>query len=236
VAQERAVPAEVVRDAGAPAPAAVEAPGRGAAPAPAAAAGAGAGAVDPQALVERAADAVVEAEVRLPGVSGAQPDRAEIAAVAGAAVGAPGVAPAGVPRAAPEAVPPMLVAGEARGAELSRVLTRSQATMLAAGDEAALRSRAAEGAIAVPGLPVLSVEAAREDLPAGTLRVLQLLDGDTLELLHLPAGVDPSAVGGPGDPGRTQVAVRHGAGWLLGRARAAAEVLDSLLARVTGGG
>jgi hypothetical protein len=88
----------------------------------------------------------------------------------------------------------------------------------------------------VPGLPVLSIETVGADLPAGTLRVLQLLDGDTLELLHLPAGVDPSTVAGPGDAGRTQVAVRHGAGWLLGRAHVSTEVLEALLARVTGGG
>jgi hypothetical protein len=214
-AEERAVPAEVAEEPAAGA----GAPGRAEAPAPAPAGGGGA--VEVQAVQEHAADVV----------AGAEAARAEVAGVAGADPVAP--------RAARVAAPSMAVSGEARGGELTRALVRpqaDQAKVAAAEADAARWARGDAGAIAVPGLPVLSVEDAREDLPAGTLRVLQLLEADTLELLHLPAGVDPSAVAGPGDRTRTQVAVRYGAGWLLGRAHASAEVLETLLARVTGGG
>jgi anti-sigma factor RsiW len=88
--------------------------------------------------------------------------------------------------------------------------------------------------IAVPGLPVLALTGGDRDLPAGALRVLQLFEGDTLELIHLPAGSDPGSVPRP-DGGRTQVAVRYGAGWLVGRARAPREAVETLLARVTSG-
>jgi len=86
----------------------------------------------------------------------------------------------------------------------------------------------------VPGLPVLALTRGDRDLPEGALRVLQLLEGDTLELIHLPAGSDPGGVTRP-DDGRTQVAVRYGAGWLVGRARAPREAVETLLTRVTGG-
>jgi hypothetical protein len=138
--------------------------------------------------------------------------------------------------AAPAVAPSMALTAEARAGQASRALTRSGAMVRAAADESARFARGDAGAISVPGLPVVSVGTGGADLPAGTLRVLQLLEGDTLELLHLPAGVDPSTVTGTGDAGRNQVAVRYGAGWLLGRGRASVEVLEALLARITGGG
>lgn len=146
---------------------------------------------------------------------------------------------AGPPRAETAAgvAPSMAVTAGVRAGELSRELAQSRAVAVAAEQGPAVRPAAGqEGVIAVPGLPILSVETGRADLPAGTLRVLQLMEADTLELLHLPAGADPSAVSGPGDARRTEVAVRYGAGWLLGRAHASAEVIEALLARVTGGG
>ncbi len=137
---------------------------------------------------------------------------------------------------APTVAPSMALTAEARAGQASRVLTRSGTMVRAAEDEAAHWARGDAGAISVPGLPVVSVGEGGADLPAGTLRVLQLLEADTLELLHLPPGADPSTVTGSGDAGRNQVAVRYGGGWLLGRAHVSVDVLESLLAQVTGGG
>jgi hypothetical protein len=224
-AEERAVPAPAVEQAEAPAAAVEEAAGS-----------------------RTGAAAAVVAEERVAGVVAApEPARAELADVAEAEQVEPKSAEAALdtlrrtlaagrgqvagilgdssaPRFAPSVAaravaPSMAVTAEARAGE----------------EESARQARRDLGVISVPGLPVLSVETGRADLPAGTLRVLQLLDGDTLELLHLPAGTDPSALTGPGDAGRTQVAIRYGPGWLLGRAHASTEVLEALLARVTGG-
>ncbi|NJD20101.1 MAG: hypothetical protein FIA95_12570 [Gemmatimonadetes bacterium] len=110
------------------------------------------------------------------------------------------------------------------------------APSMAVTTEARAGAEAERSALTVPGLPVVFLGPGGPDLPAGTLRVIQLLDGDTLELLHLPAGADPSAITRAVDAGRTQVAVRYGAGWLVGSARVSAETREALLARVTGGG
>ncbi len=163
--------------------------------------------------------------------------RGQVAAILGDSGAArPAPSPAAPSPAAPAVAPSMSLTAESRAGQVSRVLTRSGAMVRGAEDESVRWAREGAGAISVPGLPVVSVGAGGADLPAGTLRVLQLLEGDTLELLHLPAGVDPSTVTGSGDARRNQVAVRYGAGWLLGRAHASVDVLESLLARITGGG
>jgi len=162
--------------------------------------------------------------------------RGQVAAILGDSGAARPTTSAAAPSpAAPVVAPSMSLTAEARAGQVSRVLTRSGAMVRGAEDESVRWAREDAGAISVPGLPVVSVARGGADLPAGTLRVLQLLEGDTLELLHLPAGADPSTVTGSGDAGRNQVAVRYGAGWLLGRAHASVEVLEALLARVTGG-
>lgn len=87
----------------------------------------------------------------------------------------------------------------------------------------------------VPGLPVISTERAPLGLPAGTLRVLQLVETDTLELLLLPPGVDPSSLAPPEEDGLTQVSVPRQYVWLVGRARLSQERIRALLALVPGG-
>ncbi|MHB1194922.1 MAG: anti-sigma factor family protein [Longimicrobiales bacterium] len=209
----------------------------------------GAGAVAPSAAAELVAGVAAPpepareevADVVLPKMADVALDtlRRTLAAGRGqvaAILGDSGVASPVPPPAAPAVAPSMALTAEARPGQASRVLARSGAMMRAAEDESVRWARGDAGAISVPGLPVVSVGEGGTDLPAGTLRVLQLLEGDTLELLHLPAGADPSTVTGSGDAGRNQVAVRYGAGWLLGRAHASVDVLESLLARITGGG
>ena len=89
--------------------------------------------------------------------------------------------------------------------------------------------------LVVPGLDVLEVVAmAWPDYaaaPAG-VRVLQRLEnGDTLELIHLPDGVDPSVVA-PLDEHLNELVVRRPAGWLVMRAPVAAASLADLLQRL----
>jgi hypothetical protein len=87
----------------------------------------------------------------------------------------------------------------------------------------------------VPGLPVLGVFTADPRLPPGSVRVLQRLEGDTLELIQLPAGTSGvELVRGDGDE-RTEVALPRAGGWLVGRARLTREALEAVLARVVGG-
>lgn len=89
--------------------------------------------------------------------------------------------------------------------------------------------------LVVPGLPVVAVTWLDEPELSGAVRVLQLMEGgDTLELVHLPVGVDPALLPAVGD-GRTQVLSPREGGWLVLRARAAADVLSTLLRRLEGG-
>lgn len=94
----------------------------------------------------------------------------------------------------------------------------------------------APASVMVPGLPVLDVRRADAPFPEGTLRVLQRLDGDTLELLHLPPGSEEPSGDANRPDGRTEAVVPLGGGWLLGRARVAPERLRALLALVPGAG
>lgn len=88
--------------------------------------------------------------------------------------------------------------------------------------------------VMVPGLEVLEVGRAGALFPEGTMRVLQRLDRDTLELIHLPEGSgEPDAATELPD-GRAQAVVPLGGGWLVGRARVGPERLRALLALVRG--
>lgn len=231
-ADERAAPAEAVEErppspsaaaqGGATPQGATPPPSRQQAPSPSAR-------TAPSAIAGAGAARAPEVEERLGGAAAmGAPPRTEAADVLGVEqVRTKTVADVVPAKATADVAPAMAVAAEALAREAPRAMARERLTLVASDQQAA---------IAVPGLPILAVETGRGDLPAGTLRVLQLLDTDTLELLHLPAGADPSAVTGPGGAGRTEVAVRYGAGWLLGRAHRPADVIEALLARVTGGG
>lgn len=86
--------------------------------------------------------------------------------------------------------------------------------------------------LGVPGLPYLSVAWAPEGLPEGSVRVLQRVGSDTLEVLHIPADAGISvpwpSVFGP----RNQAVVLRGDVWLLGRAVLPREEIEALLARI----
>jgi hypothetical protein len=91
------------------------------------------------------------------------------------------------------------------------------------------------GSLIVPGLSVVSVARLEEAELAGGVRVLQLMEnGDTLELVHIPAGVDPALLPAVGD-GRTQLLSPRAGGWMVLRARASADVLAGLVRRLGGG-
>lgn len=108
----------------------------------------------------------------------------------------------------------------------------------------ALRSRAErdedisddeEVSLVVPGLDVIDV------LPVGQgstflgMRALQRLEsGDTLELIHLPEGLDPSA-SPPLAEGWSELVVQRGGGWLVLRAPVPAVALQELLQRLDDG-
>lgn len=121
--------------------------------------------------------------------------------------------------------------------ELSRRRMDPAAEVRAAADVAPLQSFASDalGAVIVPGLPLISVERAPAGLPEGTVRALHRVEADTLEVLRLPPGLDPSSLTLAEGDGRTQVSVRRGDGWLVGRARLSSARIAELLARVPGG-
>ena len=86
----------------------------------------------------------------------------------------------------------------------------------------------------VPGLEVVSVSwVDLEGQTEAAVRVLQLMEeGDTLEVLHLPPGVDPSALPArPGDDRRSLVSPGVD-GWIVLRARADRTRMEALLARL----
>jgi len=89
------------------------------------------------------------------------------------------------------------------------------------------------GSLVVPGLVVLSVSWLDERGLAGVVRVRQLLEGgDTLELLHLPPGMDPSGLGATVSDGLTELVVRREGGWLVARAPITGDALTTLVDRL----
>jgi hypothetical protein len=89
-----------------------------------------------------------------------------------------------------------------------------------------------EATLVVPGLAVVSVVWLEGPERTGVVRVLQLLEsGNTLELVHLPPGTDPSVLE-PLSGGRTELVVPRGDGWLVVRALASREILQSVLDRM----
>jgi hypothetical protein len=91
------------------------------------------------------------------------------------------------------------------------------------------------GPLLVPGLPVLSVSWLEADGLSGVIRVLQQMErGDTLELIHLPPGVDPAGLPPVEADGRTQLVVPRGGGWLVARARLTHTDLEAVVRTVGG--
>ncbi|HSM59883.1 MAG TPA: hypothetical protein VK849_03755, partial [Longimicrobiales bacterium] len=115
------------------------------------------------------------------------------------------------------------------------VLTGASAPRALAAPATTPSVGAGAGSLAVPGLEVLSVSLLEEGGPTGAVRILQRLEpGDTLELVYLPAGTDPSALEPVADDGRIEWVVPRDGGWLLARARIPAEALRELLTRLEG--
>lgn len=85
-------------------------------------------------------------------------------------------------------------------------------------------------ALVVPGLEVISVSWLTEADFAGAVRVLQRMErGDTLELIHLPPGIDPGSMPPVPADGRTELVLPRGDGWLVARARLTRQDLEGIL-------
>jgi hypothetical protein len=97
------------------------------------------------------------------------------------------------------------------------------------------RDRAADEeaeSLVVPGLEVLTVENLGEGTAfVGTRSLQRLASGDTLEVIHLPEGVEPSLLAPPA-VGRNQVVRQHVDGWLVMRAPLSLIELEQLLERL----
>jgi hypothetical protein len=86
--------------------------------------------------------------------------------------------------------------------------------------------------LVVPGLQVLAVTNVGDGIAfAGTRSLQQLENGDTLEVVHLPEGVDPSLLP-PLAPSQSQVTRQHEDGWLVMRAAVPQTFLEQLLERL----
>ncbi len=102
--------------------------------------------------------------------------------------------------------------------------------------DAASAPSATSGSLVVPGLEVLSVAGLDAEGLPGAVRVRQrLADGDTLELVHLPAGLAPSALAPVARDGRTELVLPRDGGWLVVRAHADREALLDLVRRMDEG-
>lgn len=113
------------------------------------------------------------------------------------------------------------------GTALTRGIERG-----AAGDEARGDSASEPGSLVVPGLEVLSIVWREEGVVPAGVRVIQRLGADQeLELIHLPAGFDPSAVD-PAEQGVNELVVPRDQGWLILRAPLEEAELRLLLERM----
>jgi hypothetical protein len=100
------------------------------------------------------------------------------------------------------------------------------------GDEAREAGASEPGSLVVPGLEVLSIVWREEGVvPAGVRVIQRLADGRELELIHLPAGFDPSAVR-PAEAGVNELVVPRDQGWLILRAALEEPELRLLLERM----
>ena len=169
------------------------------------------------------------------------------------AVDSPGPQTADSVPAAQRVAPPGPVQAADRAAVAARpVRAREEAARLRRESAVEFRARAAaepsrdaneaargradtepEGSLVVPGLELVSVSWIESGAPRGSVRVIQLLEsGDTLELLHLPAGSNPAELAVGAADGRTELVVPRSDGWLIVRAMLEGEALRQLVARM----
>jgi hypothetical protein len=180
----------------------------------------GALADDRAALARRAAEPVPSAAVPVPRAVEAVPSAPE-AAVAEAVSPPPETVTARVSEA-PLAPAARVEPGAASAARLRNL-------------RADVAGASTAGSLVVPGLEVLEVVSltwGQAAAASGGVRVLQRLEtGDTLELTHLPDGVDPSVLP-PLDEHLSELVVPGQVGWLVMRAPVAATSLAELLQRL----
>ncbi len=90
-----------------------------------------------------------------------------------------------------------------------------------------------EGPLVVLGFEVIVIEAIEEGPAAGGTRALQWLTPvDTLELLHLPEGVEPADLAPLDEDGVAELVVPREGLWLVMRARRSVTELEVLLERL----
>jgi hypothetical protein len=90
--------------------------------------------------------------------------------------------------------------------------------------------------LVVPGLPVLSIRLRGAGTqPEGQVALQQLESGDTLEVIHLPPDVDPSALEERA-PGTHELMIRRSAGWIVMRASLSDADLMELMTRLLSAG
>ena len=93
----------------------------------------------------------------------------------------------------------------------------------------------AEGLV-VPGLEIIEIAAVEDAQVDGVVLVRQLMENrDTLEIFHLPAGSDLSALPSAPTDGRTQLVAANGEGWIVLHANAERGELERYLERIRGG-
>ena len=91
-------------------------------------------------------------------------------------------------------------------------------------------------ALVVPGLSVVDVAWAEDAGIAGVMRVRQVMEnGDTLEIMHLPAGSDPSELARLPADTRTELVAPAGGRWVVLRAHADRDRLADYLRLMMGG-
>jgi hypothetical protein len=119
--------------------------------------------------------------------------------------------------------------------QLTAGISAEPAAPAAGGDGAAAadRSSAEEGvSLVVPDLEVIAVLPVGGGSTFAGVRALQRLEtGDTLEVVHLPDGVEPSSLA-PLRAGWSEIVRRRGSGWLVMRARLPEPSLVELLQRL----
>ncbi len=92
------------------------------------------------------------------------------------------------------------------------------------------------GSLVVPGLSVVDVAWVEDARVAGVVRIRQMMEnGDTLEIMHMPAGSDPSDLGRLPTDSRTELVAPLGGGWIVMRADADQDRLEEYLRRLIGG-
>ena len=90
--------------------------------------------------------------------------------------------------------------------------------------------------LVVPNLDVIDVRFRSTGVQDEGQVVRQLLEsGDTLEVIHLPREMDPSALESP-SPGDSELVIQRAAGWIVMRAPLGEEALMELLERLLAGG